>query len=401
MYPTVNALDDYAIGFKKYVKIEPEDILSGKFFGIAKVDITPPKDLYIPVLPDNSKGKLLFHLNPLIAKTYSSVELKRALEKGYTISRIYAASEYKRYTGLMKNYVETFIKLKVENSGKKTQEECDEVNKAHRDLGFEIEIKPENTMKNPGLRAIAKLCLNSLWGKFGQRSNLSSYDFYYDYNKLLRKMTSSDITDKKWHIINSNCVELKYEVNKDMNVEADYISEVTAVMTTANARMRLYDMLDWLDPSQVLYCDTDSVFFIHDETNPMHKQPENDKSNPKTIKFGKGLGEWEDEHPGRWITEIVIGGAKSYAYKLNNGAIDVKQKGITLDRNNCELLDFDIFRDMVLNHKVVETSKRYQFRWDDKSKDIVTKYISRSVRATIGEKRLIDGYDTYPFGYGL
>ena len=56
---------------------------------------------------------------------------------------------------------------------------------------------------------------------------------------------------------------------------------------------------------------------------------------------------------------------------------------------------------MVLNHEVVETSKRYQFRWDDKSKDIITKYISRSVRATIGEKRLIDGYDTYPFGYGL
>ena len=25
---------------------------------------------------------------------------------------------------------------------------------------------------NPGMRAIAKLCLNSLWGKFGQRNNM-------------------------------------------------------------------------------------------------------------------------------------------------------------------------------------------------------------------------------------
>jgi hypothetical protein len=41
---------------------------------------------------------------------------------------------------------------------------------------------------------------------------------------------------------------------------------------------------------------------------------------------------------------IVIGGAKSYAYKLNNGDIEVKQKGITLDRNNCEILDFDTFQ---------------------------------------------------------
>jgi len=294
------------------------------------------------------------------------------------------------------------------------------VNQAHKDLGFDIEIKPENTTKNPGLRAIAKLCLNSLWGKFGQRSNLSSYDFYYDYNQLLSKMSSKNIVDKRWHIINDNCVELKYSEDKDMTLEADYISEATAVFTTANARMRLYDMLDWLDPSQVLYCDTDSVFFIYDETNPNHKKPKNDESNPKTIKFGKGLGEWEDEHPDHWITEIVIGGAKSYAYKLNDGTIDLKQKGITLDRNNSELLDFDTYRDMVLNHKVkelteqkdslfkwdeknksicIETSKRYQFRWDDNTKDIVTKYISRSVRATIGEKRDIDGYNTFPFGY--
>ena len=32
LYPTVNALDDYAIGFKKYVKIEPDDTLKDKFF---------------------------------------------------------------------------------------------------------------------------------------------------------------------------------------------------------------------------------------------------------------------------------------------------------------------------------------------------------------------------------
>jgi hypothetical protein len=69
------------------------------------------------------------------------------------------------------------------------------------------------------------------------------------------------------------------------------------------------------------------------------------------------------------------------------------------------LLDFDSYRDMVLNHTVkgedtkIDTSERYQFRWDDKTKNIITKYISRSVRATIGEKRNIDGYDTKPFGF--
>ncbi len=41
--------------------------------------------------------------------------------------------------------------------------------------------------------------------------------------------------------------------------ESDYISEMTAVFTAANAIMRLYKMLDWLHPSQVCYCDTDSA----------------------------------------------------------------------------------------------------------------------------------------------
>ena len=113
LYPTVNALDDYAVGFKKYVEITADDILSGKFFGVAKVDITPPKDLYVPVLPDNSNKKLMFHLDPLIEKTFSSGELKRALEKGYVIDKIHPAVAYTKKNGLMRDYVGTFIKMKL------------------------------------------------------------------------------------------------------------------------------------------------------------------------------------------------------------------------------------------------------------------------------------------------
>ena len=68
LYPTVNSLDDYAVGFKKYVNVHPNDILNDKFIGLVKCDVIPPKDLYKPVLPDNSDGKLLFHLKPLLEK---------------------------------------------------------------------------------------------------------------------------------------------------------------------------------------------------------------------------------------------------------------------------------------------------------------------------------------------
>ena len=116
LYPTVNALDDYAVGYKKYVDITPEDILNDKFIGVVKCDVKPPKDLHIPVLPDNSDGKLLFHLNHMYEKTWASPELKLALQKGYEITKIHSAVAYKRYNGLMKEYVGHFIKMKIENT---------------------------------------------------------------------------------------------------------------------------------------------------------------------------------------------------------------------------------------------------------------------------------------------
>jgi hypothetical protein len=40
---------------------------------------------------------LLFHLNELKAKTFTSVELKKALELGYRITKIYRAIQYERH----------------------------------------------------------------------------------------------------------------------------------------------------------------------------------------------------------------------------------------------------------------------------------------------------------------
>ena len=69
LYPTVNALDDYPIGFRRYRPITGKiesDIANGKLIGIVRCDVIPPKDLRRLVLPDNSgSGRLLFHLKPM------------------------------------------------------------------------------------------------------------------------------------------------------------------------------------------------------------------------------------------------------------------------------------------------------------------------------------------------
>ena len=66
--------------------ITSKDILDGSFFGLAKVDVTPPEGLYVPVLPESLDGKLMFHLNGMIG-TWASVEINTAMEAGYVINK--------------------------------------------------------------------------------------------------------------------------------------------------------------------------------------------------------------------------------------------------------------------------------------------------------------------------
>ena len=402
LYPTVNALDRYPIGFKQFYKPTVEEILDDSFIGVVKCDVIPPKNLYVPVLPESKDGKLLFHLNPMTG-TWCSVELKKAIELGYIISNIHSGFKYKVITGLMKKYVEYFLKIKTCNSGVKNDAECDALNKTHKALGLDIHITTVETMHNPGKKNNAKLALNSLWGKFGMRSNLDSFGYFgeNDQGRFTQKILDTRYNIKEWEIITSNCVELKYSDTDDSNIEASYISEITAAFTTANARMRLYDILSWLHSSQILYCDTDSVMFIYNKNNKLHKYPSNDANDlPKSVKFGKGLGEWEDENKeGEFINEFVCGGAKSYSYTTNLGKEVIKQKGITMDAANSKLISFSSMRDMVLNNKSIKSEDRYTFRWEKASKDVVTKFIGRSIKSTVSSKRDLDGYDTLPFGY--
>ena len=407
LYPTVNALDDYAVGFKNYININDDGeeliqrILNNDFIGLVSCDVEPPKDLYIPVLPDNTGGKLLFHLKPMYDKTFTSVELKKALEKGYTLTAIHSAAEYKRYTGLMKNYVQEFIKMKIENTKRYTEYECNTINENHKLLGFNFEIKPEDTCENPGLRQIAKLCLNSLWGKFGQNPELDTYEFFDDTATLLKKIRSKDDIGVKLstEVIHENCIELRYTEDTDKIQQSDYISEITASFTTANARMRLYKILEWLDPSQIIYVDTDSCVFLYDETNPNHKHP--DKDPHEGLQFGKGLGEWESEFKeDEYIVEWVCLGAKSYAYITNKGKTVVKQKGITLDRANDKKFKFENMKKAVFENSYIDSVPRFMFNWDTATKDIKTVYVSRRVRTTANEKRMcVSDYNTLPFGH--
>ena len=62
-----------------------------------------------------------------------------------------------------------------------------------KELG--IKAKPEEFVNNPGLVYIAKICLNSLWGKFGQNTDYPQCDYINDYNKFIGIILNDKVND--------------------------------------------------------------------------------------------------------------------------------------------------------------------------------------------------------------
>ena len=151
----------------------------------------------------------------------------------------------------------------------------------------------------------------------------------------------------------------------------------------------------------------------------MHNLPSNDAIYlPTSVKFGKGLSGWESEvEEGEFITEIVVGVAKSYSYqtnmkqqdKLGNVMVDkdgiamnkivIQQKGITMYVANLKNITCETLRDMVLTNTTLKSEDRYTFIWDSKPKHVIKQILSRSIRSTVNSKRTIYGFDTLPLGY--
>ncbi|XP_024936924.1 uncharacterized protein LOC107263834 [Cephus cinctus] len=191
--------------------------------GLIKCVVLPPRDLYHPVLPTRMHGKLLFalcrscaestlqgscpHENPedrIFEGTWVVDEVRRAVRKGYQITAIneiwqYEITQYDPTTrtgGHFASYINTFLKIKQEASGW-PRECCDDESKKlyveEYDRVEGIRLDPANIKSNPGLRAVAKLCLNSFWGKFGQRENLPKTEIVTTRQKLVSLLTCPEV----------------------------------------------------------------------------------------------------------------------------------------------------------------------------------------------------------------
>lgn len=378
-----------------------------------KCKVLAPRGTYLPVLPVHCNKKLVFSLCMTCADgmqqtvcthseeerswvgTYTTVELGKAVELGYKVVRLYEIWHYPtKVTGLFKTYIQRFLKLKQEASGwpDEDMDEDEKVSYIKEYLKREgICLDPMKIAKSP-IRAVAKLALNSLWGKFGQTSDRTQVTFVSTFDELWSLLANKanvevqsiiPVSDHVLRVTYKAAGEAKQKTCKTKN-------EVVAAFTTSHARLKLFNVMDQLGQygrRKLLYCDTDSVFYVK-------------RSGEDDPECGRFLGELVDEYPSKKITSFVTGGPKVYSYTFEDGSAVTKVKGISLNCQNSAVITPAALTKLVRtpdgatltvvnSHKITRTL----------TESIVSREEKKDFRVVYTKRVIQDDFTTLPYGY--
>ena len=373
LYPSICKYAKFPLGHPEViVGDECKNLDLGSIEGVIKCTVLPPKKLFHPVLPVKMNNKLMFILcyqcglqmqseecnhsdeDRAIEGTWILDELLKALEKGYKILVIHEFWKYKVQQfnkkncsdGLFTAMMNKFIKIKQEASGW-PKDCCTEETKSKYIEEFlereDVSLEYANITENSGLRSLAKLMLNSFWGKFGQRENQQKTKIVNKPAEFFSMFTNPSICINGVLPINEDTLIVNYEHTEDTYEPLSTVNVVVAAYVTAQARLKLYSYLEQLG-KRVLYYDTDSVIYVS-------------LKNESNVETGKFIGDMTDElecyGPNSYITEFVSGGPKNYAFKVfstntKDEKVVCKVKGINLNFDASRLVNFNSIRDMVL-----------------------------------------------------
>src|SRR5215510_5728197 len=337
-------------------------------------------------------------------------EVRLAVSKGYRIVKVYevyeyAVTQYDRQGdegGLFVEYINTFLKLKAEASGypvwvSSSEDEDRFINAFYMSEGILLdknEIRP-----NAAKRALAKLCLNSFWGKLTEKNNRTKSKMITDPRELYRFLVTPGIEVVNLMFASDQVCWASWRYAEDEKIpNLRHTNEVIGAYVTTGARIHLYKYLDNLQ-ERALYCDTDSVLYIQDDDKPA------------LIQCGDNLGDMTNElKPNEFIHEFVSGGPKNYAYKISNTDASkepktvCKVRGITLNYTAIQVVKFDVLKQMILRGEpdvvMVHTEKKIKRKRKlEGCVSIITEPEDKKYRISFFKRRRLADNTSLPFGY--
>lgn len=294
---------------------------------------------------ETNEHKLIFTLEPGMFYT-NSLELKEACDQGFVVDKVISMYHWKNTSrDLFKPYIRLVFKLKTQSSKwkslldnwyssnlKPTKVVYNDEDKvafseawtAHH--GIDLEWK--KVTFNPGMYSLAKFLLNTLWGKFNERTHGRS-----DIDILNQNLEKDLKTARR--LLNSVKHELDFEIynglvffyskladNHLTPTDTSRVSVPIGIFVTAQARLTLYKALKAYG-DKVLYHDTDSVIIETGIDEAVHPE----------VELGCFLGQWTYETKvGESLLYLISGSPKNYCYTTSDGESVMKAKGINLKK---------------------------------------------------------------------
>jgi len=127
-----------------------------------------------------------------------------------------------------------------------------------------ILLNEENIKKNPGIRSVMKLLLNSLWGRFGMQTNKTQVKFINNLNEWYQMIENSEYNINDINLEIPGILTVYYTCNKkcyDGGSANNSINVVLASFVTAHARLKLLSVMQKLG-KRTLYHDTGKYFYL-------------------------------------------------------------------------------------------------------------------------------------------
>lgn len=334
------------------------DELDLDWTGAAKVTVRPPDDPNphaVPVLPVKNKetGRLEFSYHR-ITGTYMISELKYAVENGYTIEKVHKVLHYPdARTEVFAPYMRKFFAGKMHASKPPKGEIPPIIRRFKEEYGIELDAEKLMAGEDPVLRALYKLFLNSLWGKFGQteKPTTETVDMA-QFHKCVQRHGDGKIRIVDAHpcpVLFDRFIITYYDLENDAAKNHNNTHVGISNEVLANGRRILHMAMDIVanDPDcELLYCDTDSTFFVapEDWVHPME---------------GDGIGELLPEFK-TYATRCAIVGPKTYYFdnpEDPEGNTKRALKGVPINEYNERFINYDAFMEVILN-----TDLRLYFR---------------------------------------
>jgi len=436
LYPSVYAQCELPLGIPIHLIGENIDLsrlhptASNRYWGFVKCYVIPNKKDIIGLLPkrDEKSGRLFFPVIPMLG-CWCTNEIYLAMQNGYEVKQVYEIYHWEQRQRSDKHlaaYVNYFFQMKQEAEGWKklgassetpSEEEKDEiVERLFIQNGNLGRIRKEKVKKNAVLRALAKLYLNSLWGKWAQKPSKNNNITIYGSYQLLDLINNPQVQmdSCKFREISPGVYKSNFKLKDEYLASVRHGNLFIGAAVTATARCILHSKMIQVGVENMVYCDTDSIIFLYDRI------------------LGEltdiGLGKWTNEYPMHHIVQFYGLAPKLYSLMLKDKSHEkepyevFRAKGVQLTLENQTKMVFNNIKPLI---EQLITGKVSQYSLEVNNMNIFTnstnnmmpfgqvytRYNKKKVRAIITKRcfELVDSINwevineirTYPFGYEI